>query len=391
MTRARWALDVASALVAAAATLALLAAHGFGAPDVGARDLDLSGAGLALLCGLPLVVQRRHPMLAFLLTSVASVDLVRLAYPLDAPFGPLVATYALASATGGESPDLRRRLAMLAPAGFIAVTTVAYLAGGRGVVEIGPSLLFWLLVLTGVWITGDRAQLRRARIVELEEQAVGVRREATRERRLAAAEERTRIARELHDSAGHAINVILVQAAAARLLRDRDPHGSQLALATVEQVARSTLGEIDRLVRALREDGELPPAPADPSALQQLLDQHRVAGLQVDCTIPPSQPDVPVSVSWATYRIVQEALTNAAKHGSGTADLSIAYEPDAVHITMTNPATACALGAQARTSGGHGLVGMRERATLLGGSLHFAGTDGVWMLSAVLPYRRATA
>src|SRR5262249_58655590 len=100
----------------------------------------------------------------------------------------------------------------------------------------------------------DWARLRGERISELEERAGAAGREAARERRLAAAEERTRIARELHDSAGHAINIILVQAGAARLLHRRDPGRSQHAIATIEQVARATIGEIDRLERA-------PPAP----------------------------------------------------------------------------------------------------------------------------------
>ena len=105
-------------------------------------------------------------------------------------------------------------------------------------------------------------------------------REAERERRLAAAEERTRIARELHDSAGHAINVILVQAGAARLLHDRDPDGSRQAITTIEEVARGTIGEIDGLVRALREDAA-EQVPADPAAIDELLDHHRAGGLAI--------------------------------------------------------------------------------------------------------------
>ena len=111
-------------------------------------------------------------------------------------------------------------------------------------------LLFGVVVWGGAWVLGDRVRLRRERIAELVARAERAERDAERERRLAAAEERTRIARDLHDSAGHAINVILVQAGAARLLGERDPERSRAALETIEEVARETLTEIDQLVRA---------------------------------------------------------------------------------------------------------------------------------------------
>ena len=115
-------------------------------------------------------------------------------------------------------------------------------------------VLFGVVVWGGAWVLGDRVRLRRERVAELEARAERAERDAERERRLAAAEERTRIARDLHDSAGHAINVILVQAGAARLLGESDPERSRAALETIEEVALETLGEIDRLVTALRDD-----------------------------------------------------------------------------------------------------------------------------------------
>ena len=109
-------------------------------------------------------------------------------------------------------------------------------------------LLAGTLVWGGAWVIGDRIRQRRARLTELVDRALRAERETERERRLAAAEERTRIARDLHDSAGHAINVILVQAGAARLLQEQDPTRARAALETIEEVARETLGEIDQLV-----------------------------------------------------------------------------------------------------------------------------------------------
>src|SRR5262249_30875853 len=209
-----------------------------------------------------------------------------------------------------------RWAAMLAVWLFVPAATAAHAASGREVTRIVPGLVFWALLFAGAWIVGDRTRLRRERITELEERAVRTEREAARERRLAAAEERTRIARELQDSAAHAINIILVQAGAARLLHQRAPARSRHAIATIEQVARGTIGEIDRLVHALRDNPPGPPEPADPAAaIDELLDQHRAAGLAILSDLHGPRLPLPRSVAWATYRILQEALTNAARHG----------------------------------------------------------------------------
>ena len=230
--------------------------------------------------------------------------------------------------------------------------------------------------------TQRRARLRRARVAELERRAARAEHEAVRERRHAAAEERRRIARELHDSAGHAINTILLQAGAARLLHERDPERSRQAIATVEQVARDTIGEIDRLVYALREDpDDRAPVPADPALIEELLDRHRADGLRLACQLDGTRTRLPRSVAWAAYRIVQEALTNAARHGTGSANVTVSCQPEAVEIEVTNPT---GRGPDDAT-GGHGITGMRERAALLGGTLEAVAEQGVFRLRAVLP------
>src|SRR5262249_40946283 len=230
------------------------ASRGFGVPDVRARNLDLTGVLLAMASTLPLAARRLAPLTVYLITAAASIVLLQLRYPLDLPFRCLAAGYFLSLAYSGDRWPARRWAAMRAVWLFVPAATAAHAASGREVTRIVPGLVFWALLFAGAWIVGDRTRLRRERITELEERAVRTEREAARERRLAAAEERTRIARELHDSAAHAINIILVQAGAARLLHQRDPARSRHAIATIEQVARGTIGEIDRLVHALRDN-----------------------------------------------------------------------------------------------------------------------------------------
>jgi signal transduction histidine kinase len=323
----------------------------------------------------------------YLATGVASIALVGRDYPVDFPFGPVVALYGLAVAYGGDPRALRRRTALLAAVLFVPVAATVHTATGHGVRGTLSGMAFWALMCAAAWITGDHTRLRHERIGELEEHAARVERETERERRLAAAEERTRIARELHDSAGHAINVILVQAGAARLLHERDPARSRLAIATIEEVARSTIGEIDGLVRALREDaGTEEPVPADPAALDDLLAHHRAGGLALVTDVRGTHHGLPRGVAWAAYRILQEALTNAARHGPGTAEVAVSFEPDAVDITVTNPAINRAASGGTPPGGGHGIVGMRERATLLGGTLQTRTEHGVFRLHASLPH-----
>lgn len=378
------ALDVGIATLTFGITLGVLASHGLGVPDPSARHLAGIGVLLAMASTLPLAARRLAPFAVYLVTAAASLALVELHYPLDFPFGCVAAAYFLAIAYSGDPRPARRWAAMLAVWSFVPVAAAARAAGGQEMRGIAPGLAFWALIFVGAWLVGDRARLRRERMTELEERALRTEREAARERRLAAAEERTRIARELHDSAAHAINIILVQAGAARLLHQRDPDRSQHAIATIEQVARGTIGEIDQLVHALRDDaaGQV---PADPAALDELLDQHRAAGLAITTDLRGPRRALPRSVAWATYRILQEALTNAARHGRGSADVAVWFQPDAVEITVTNPA---AMNGSA-PGGGHGIVGMRERATVLGGTLETQGSDGTFSLHARLPHSQA--
>ncbi|WP_218041222.1 sensor histidine kinase [Acrocarpospora macrocephala] len=388
MERRTWAVDAGIAGLALGLTLGVLAMGGFGRPDPGSRTVDALGVALAVTAAAPLVARRVVPLTVYAVTAAAAVTLIYLRYPFELPLGPVIAGYTVAATYSGGGAAARRWSARLAVAMFVPLITIAYGLAGVNIETITSGLLLWAVVFVGVWLGGDRSRLQHEQITVLEEQARRTLREAERERRLAVAEERTRIARELHDSAGHAINVILVQAGAARLLHTRDPAGSRRAIGTIEDVARSTIGEIDRLVRVLRE-GEPPamPTPEDPGALEQLLKRHRADGLTIAADIVGQPRALPHGVAWAAYRILQEALTNAARHGAGTADVALSFGPAAVEITVTNPTVSNGV----RDGGGHGIIGMRERATLLAGTFAAAADDGVFRLHTRLPITDAAS
>ena len=377
LTRSDLRLDAAIALAAFALSLGLLGATG---------QVDLIGVLLAALASLPLVARRLAPLPVFVLTAAASSALYGVAEASGPPIGPTVALYGLA--TVGDRSRGRTRLTLAVVATLLAVhVTASGLADDR---FPGAELVFGVLLWGGTWLAGDRARLRRERMVELEERALRAERDAERERRLAAAEERARIARDLHDSAGHAINVILVHAGLGRLRTRQGPEDVREAFETIEEVARETVGELDQLVGVLREGNpatngrsEVEPPPGL-AALDALLQRHRAAGLEVTASVTGERRSLSPGVDRATYRILQEALTNAARHGSGGARVEIAFGPDALDLTVANPML------QSETArpvgGGHGVIGMRERAAGLGGSLDAGVREDQFQVHAQLPF-----
>jgi signal transduction histidine kinase len=368
-------IDVGVALVVFVLLLMLLAKGGV-AGDEEARSLDGLGVLLAAGASLPLAARRRAPLGVFVATAAASALINGLHYPPGPPIGPMVALFFL-----GLSPPASRSGRRTTAVAVIALFAAHVVAAGIGRAEfpIVPASL-GALVWGGAWVVGDRVRLRRERMAELEERARRTEAEAERERKLAAAQERTRIARDLHDSAGHAINVILVHAGAARLLAEKDPSRSREALGTIEAVARETLSEIDQLVRALREDGDVvePPGLA---ALDTLVQRHRDAGLEVSVAVDGAHRPLKPAVDQAAYRILQESLTNALKHGAGEASIAVNYHGRTLELDVTNPSTT-----PAAALAGHGIVGMRERASLLGGNVFVESVNGEFRIRALLPY-----
>jgi signal transduction histidine kinase len=319
-----------------------------------------------------IAVRRRYPFLVGtgaglwgVVTSTlfpANLATVLIAWPCD--------MYALAVWT----PPRRFLIGLLAftvPA--FALLPFAPHSVSSGVLFIVVSTVVILLVRRVI-----RDRERRAEIAERERDV------AARE---AVVEERARIARELHDAIAHNVSMMVVQAGAERRVLGDESSSTREVLATVEQIGRGALTEMRRLVGMLRSDSadELAPQPALDD-LPRLVAQVQEAGLPVELQIEGERRELPVGIELSAYRIVQEALTNALKHaGDARASVHVRYAPDSLELEIIDDGA----GASAHIpSGGHGLVGMRERVALYGGRLD-AGRrpSGGFAIRVLLPIR----
>ena len=318
----------------------------------------------------PLLVRRTRPVLAFAAATIALSALVLIDAPLGLPLASGVALYAFAASRAPTVGHVRTGLVVAG--GFVVyVASCAISIGTAPWSELLHTALLW----SACWLAGERTRLQREQIEEL-------RRDALRERALAAAEERMRIARDLHDAVGHTINVIAVHAGGARLRHGQSPDRSLIALTTIEELARQTVAEIDAMVAGLRSVDDLRDvAPASLESLPSLVDQHLDAGHPVQVSVHGVPRRLPAAVDQAAYRIAQEGLTNATRHGCGPVDVQVDYRADVVAVTITNPTHD-----NGRTPRpGHGLTGANERAVLVGGRLDTRVDAGRFVVTAVLP------
>jgi signal transduction histidine kinase len=354
-----------------------MASQAWGAEAGEARGADMVGVAVCLLAALPLLARHRAPRAALVAVLGATLALVALDYAVLTAPAPAIVLAALAERDRRQDAFLILIVCIAAFAAFVAV------AWARFEPEMGDWTITALL-WAGGWIVGDRRRLARQRVAQERERVAQERERTAREQRLAVAEERTRIARELHDSAGHAINSILIQAGAARLVQDSQPERSREAIATIEAIARETMQDIDAILGGLRDGApaDLEPLPGI-DRIAALVERHQAAGLDFslrDRTSPELR--LPPPIDRAAYRIAQEAMTNAARHGTGAAELTLECRDGVLTLTVANPV---ADGATARTTGGHGLTGMRERAALLGGTLDARRVGDRFEVRATLP------
>jgi signal transduction histidine kinase len=328
------------------------------------------GAFVALGSTVPLAWRRTHPVAA-----TVAATLVWLVPTDGYVLVGYVAAFFLYYSVGAHVADLRV-VAAVATFG-LAVSVVATALAGAAVGEYAGAILA-VVAPTGVGVL-VRGQRRRAR--ELEEIAGHLERERDQRARIAVAEERARIARELHDIVSHAVSLIAVQADAAEAALDHDPDLARRPLETVRASAREALDEMRRLLGVLRADGAGPereplPGLADVAALAE------DAGATLAVEGEPRR--LPQSADLAAFRIVQEALTNARKHAPGApVSVLLRWRPDALEIDVRDrgPGPSGEPSADA-----HGLLGMRERVRLHGGELRAGAAEGGgFEVHAVLP------
>jgi signal transduction histidine kinase len=344
-------------LVAAAIPLSVLeiAPHTWGAERL----------GFATLASLPLLARRWRPVLIL---------------------GVVMA------ATLAEESMLHRTMHL--PATLAVYTVAAHCPRSVSIRYGGLAILLLFIPLPGfldwgppipaiaAWLLGDNLRTRRAYLRELEARAERLEREQEESARRAAAEEQARIARELHDVLAHNVSVMVVQAAAADDVFDQQPERAREALRAIERTGRSALTELRRLLGSVRQTGtEFAPQPGL-AGLDVLVEGVRAAGLPVELEVEGKLDDLPAGLDLSAYRIVQEALTNAIKHADASlARVRVCRTADGVQLEVVDD------GAGPSGNGrGQGLIGMRERASLLGGEVE-AGPQpgGGFRVKATLP------
>jgi signal transduction histidine kinase len=371
-------------LVLALVLVALLVPMQWGTPpgaeEVDFRDPDLLGAALLVASALPVAWRRRWPMPVFLLTAVPAVTYEALGYPTVASaLGALVALYTVAA-------HCERTQAFVA-AGLTALGLAVVLVTSRAEVTVATIASNGIIFATA-WLVGDNVRTRRAYVASLQERARRAEEARLAEADRAVAEERARIARELHDVVAHSMSVMIVQAGAARRVMRREPDQAAEALSSIESTGRQAMGEMRRLLGVLRDDSLTSPALLpQPSmgSLGALVDQCRAAGLPVDLQVEGEPSTLGPGIDLTAYRIVQEALTNVLKHaGPATAVVRVVYGPESLELTIDDDGRGST--ATSGDGSGQGLVGMQERVDLFGGALrHGPRAGGGFSVRAVLP------
>jgi signal transduction histidine kinase len=368
-------LDAVLGMAVAAVALLVVASGG---PEADGRPLTWAdGVAAVTMAGL-ILVRRRWPLPVLTVSAVLAVLVV--AWTAEA--GGFIATTVVAMYTvAGHTRRATAWLAGVLTALALYVAIVAW--SGEG--WFGPvGVVAWIGMATAI---GDATRTRREYVAAIEERARRAEETRDEEARRRVAEERVRIARELHDVVAHHIAVINVHAGLAEHSVRTRPDQAEASLANVRQAAHTVLDELATILTVLRQTGD-PEAPTDPvrglSQLGELLDSMASAGLRVEHRQTGVARPLPPVADWAAYRIVQEGLTNAYKHGAaGTTELRIEYLPDALGIDISNPVMP---GAKHSGSTGHGLTGMRERATAIGGTFTAGPAPaGRFHVHAVLP------
>ncbi|MER5253637.1 MULTISPECIES: histidine kinase [unclassified Streptomyces] len=357
--------------------------HGAG-PSWGTRTPGVLSLVLMLLGATALIFRRRAPWIVLAATCALSVvDLITGEFRGAVVMSAVVALYTVAATT--DRPTTWR-------VGVVTITGLTGVAMLAGPLPWYAQENLGIFAWTGMAAAaGDAVRSRRAFVDAIRERAERAERTREEEARRRVAEERLRIARDLHDVVAHHIALVNVQAGVAAHVMDKRPDQAKEALSHVRDASRSALNELRATVGLLRQTGD-PEAPTEPAPglarLDDLVETFRHAGLPVEVTCGDTVAELPAGVDLAAYRIIQEALTNVQKHaGTGAkAEVSVIRVGPNVEVTILDDGGGEKKKSGEHDGGGHGLLGMRERVSALGGRCA-AGPryGGGFRVHAILP------
>ncbi|TDO66611.1 signal transduction histidine kinase [Kribbella sp. VKM Ac-2571] len=367
------ALDLAVALVILLINLVVP-----GGRHVGERiQLNQTVVLLAIAGAVVITFRRRAPLLVLAITTMITTTFVI----AEQGKSPIVIYMGVAAYTVVLSKDRPTRSIAVVATALVSLTAEALFVGGDVLDNLG--LTFFVLFSGAI---GEAVRYRRAYLLELEERAVRAEQSRDEEAQRRVIEERLRIAHELHDVIAHHIALMNVQSGVAAHILRTQPDEAERALSLVRSGGRTVLQELTVLLGVLRRSGSPLPTAPTPSLheLDALIRSFTAAGVEVDWTPPASLGALPDVIELTAYRIVQESLTNVLKHAPGAAaEVQLIHRSSALEITVTNgPAPA----STSEARGGHGLVGMRERVSAVGGELRAGpAAGGGFAVHAVLP------
>ncbi|MFD3688398.1 sensor histidine kinase [Nocardiopsis sp. NPDC058631] len=337
---------------------------------------------------LPLTLRRTFPAVVFAVVALAAaVQLVSGAGLMAADFAVVVAMYTVAARC--RWAWALTALGVVEVGLVLAIVQSPYADWGDWDAFVAYTFLILLF-----WVTGLYVKIRRRYFTGLEERAQWLERERDARTQAAAAEERERIAREMHDVVAHSLSVMVVQADGATYAIDADPARARVALETIAATGRAALAEVRGILGVLREgEEEYTPQPGI-GQLDQVIGQMRGAGLPVEFTVEGHQRRLGAGVELTAYRVIQEALTNTLKHagpGVNRVQVRVHYRDHALELRILDDGWGASVTGAEGNDRGHGLIGMRERVSVFGGSVRAGPRAGEgFEVVASLPLRSST-
>jgi signal transduction histidine kinase len=357
--------------------------------------------GFVLVCAVALAWRRSRPELSFLV--ICGVACLQIAVGEPIRFWNIAMPIALFSAAAYASRGFARLALVIAILGYVGIWAIEVDLLGRldslpDPVDVlttprGAAFVVVFAVLAVIWAMGDQVRAARERLERDLERTEQLAREQEANTRMGALAERHRIARDIHDVVAHGLSVMIVQADGALYAEGRHPEAPRQALATIASTGRESLHEMRRLLGVLRDDPDAAgPAPQpELASLPTLIDQFRASGLDVTYTEEGVIRPMPPAVGVTAYRVIQESLTNVLHHAGRThVDVRVAFGPEALELVVANEPGRTPP-RPAATSTGLGLLGMRERVSLLDGRMTAGPTPtGGFRVQVVIPIEGAS-